>query len=93
MHTIKAYEYEPTEEEQERARLARLAISQEQKQFKEEMQTIFNNIYCPVCGHRFMSGVVCRKAGGSVCMSHCKSCRYFSADFWHCLYLGTAHNN
>lgn len=77
--------------EPERARRARWAIDEERRRFKEDMKTIFNNKRCPICGLRFMTGVVCRRVGASICMRHCKDCKHFSADFWHCLYLGTAH--
>lgn len=80
------YEFEPTSEQAAQAEALKQADDEAKARFQEEMKTTFNNTRCPICGHRFMSGAVCRKAGGSVCMSHCKSCPYLNTTFWHCLY-------
>ena len=86
MKTVKMYDYEPTPDEVERAAAKRKAENETRARFDKEMATTFSNKPCPICGHRFMAGVVCRKHGGSVCMSHCRECEHFNPTFWHCLF-------
>ncbi len=47
---------------------------------------MYENIICPVCGRRFMVGVLCRQYKGMVCEKHCRKCSHFEPRFFHCIY-------
>lgn len=67
-------------------RAAREESRKRRELLNEELRTKYNNWRCPVCQKHALSQVACRKAGGSICQSHCRECGYHSQDFGHCLY-------
>ncbi|WP_196590554.1 hypothetical protein [Pectinatus frisingensis] len=82
---------EPTPEQRERMRAATEEAARIFLQMQEEMKTVYSNTHCPVCGHRIMTGFVCRLHRGVICENHCdpaggKRCRYFQREFFQCLY-------
>lgn len=76
----------PTEEQEARMRAAREITDKERSLLEQRLTTDYDNWRCKICNHHAMTQVVCRKARGSICMSHCKTCEHFSPIFWHCLY-------
>lgn len=47
----------------------------------------FDNMICPVCGHRMMVAVDCPQLGAVIHMEHCYTgCEYFIPEFSHCRY-------
>lgn len=48
----------------------------------------YNNIICPVCGHRPHTAVQCQRWRARICLSCCKGCPYY-LNIWNpsCSYL------
>lgn len=76
----------PTEEELLRMKTGWEVRRIEQEQRNRELSTKYADNVCRICGRRFMTGVVCRKWGGSACMKHCQECEHHAPMFGHCLY-------
>lgn len=72
-----------------KAALLREREQMRKRRFLHEMRTIYADNLCPVCQHRHMTGVVCRRHRGSVCEKHCLECEYHKSDFWRCTYKET----
>ena len=82
-----AYQKNPPTEEQEARMKAALEARKKQKEIlNRELVTKYNNWNCSICGRPSMTQVICRKAGGAICMKHCSDCEYYSEMFQHCLY-------
>lgn len=56
------------------------------RRYDREFRTIYDSNLCPICHHRHMIGVVCRRHKGSVCEKHCAECRHHEPHFGHCIY-------
>lgn len=54
--------------------------------YDHEFHTIYDSNVCPICHHRHMTGIVCRRHRGSVCERHCTACEYHEPEFGHCIY-------
>jgi len=76
----------PTEEQQIRMKAVWETQKKQQEILNREISTKYNNLYCPICGRLSMAQVICRKAGGSICMEHCLDCEHYEGRFGHCLY-------
>ena len=76
----------PTEEQQMRMKAAWETRKKQQEKLNRELSTRYNNWNCSICGKLSMAQVICRKAGGRICMNHCLECKHHSPQFWHCLY-------
>lgn len=60
-----------------------------QARMDKESGTVYKDNVCPICRHRHMTGVVCRRWRGNVCMKHCFECEHYEKIFGHCLYHET----
>lgn len=80
---------EATWKERVRAALLRDRERMREERLTKEFSSIYSNQTCPICKGRNMSGVVCRKYRGTVCMKHCRDCEHFEPMFWHCVYKET----
>ena len=69
-----------------RAALMRHRMKMRRKRRGYEFSTVYEGNLCPVCHHRNMAGVVCRKYRGAVCMKHCTGCKYHQPMFHQCLF-------
>ena len=69
-----------------KAALLREREQMRKRRYMEEFRTIYADNLCPVCQHRHMTGIVCRRHRGSVCERHCIECEYHKSDFWRCTY-------
>ena len=78
--------YEPIEKERIKAALMRHRERMRRDRYNREFLTVYNDNLCPVCHHRHMVGVVCRKWRGSVCEKHCMECEHYQPMFQHCLF-------
>ena len=72
-----------------KAALLREREQMRKRRYMEEFRTIYADNLCPVCHHRHMTGVVCRRHRGSVCERHCLECEYHQSVFWRCSYKET----
>lgn len=72
-----------------KAALLREREQMRKRRYMEEFRTIYADNLCPVCHHRHMTGVVCRRHRGSICEKHCIECEYHKSDFWRCTYRET----
>ena len=72
-----------------KAALLREREQMRKRRYMEEFRTIYADNLCPVCHHRHMTGVVCRRHRGSVCERHCLECEYHQPAFWRCKYKET----
>ena len=77
---------EMTERERIKAALMRHRERMRKDRHWQEFQTIYDGNLCPVCHHRHMVGMVCRKHRGSVCERHCQECEHHEPRFGHCLF-------
>ena len=75
-----------------KAALLREREQMRKRRYTEEFRTIYDDNLCPICHHRHMTGVVCRRHRGSVCEKHCLECEYHKSDFWRCSYKETKEN-
>lgn len=43
---------------------------------------------CPICGEKPHHCIACHKEKATICMEHCKSCKYHNVSLgqWHCAY-------
>ena len=80
------YRPEPTPEQRMRAKTLRQKEIERQERYNREMDTIYNNSVCPVCGHSFMTGFICRFHRASICENHCKECGYSLNHSFKCIY-------
>lgn len=78
--------HELTEKERIKAALLRQRVHMRQERYAREFSTIYNDNLCPICHHRHMAGVICRKHRGSVCMRHCMECEHHEQHFGKCMY-------
>ena len=53
---------------------------------RREMAEKYSNWHCAICGRPATTQVICRKAGGNICMKHCNGCAHYEPHFGHCLY-------
>lgn len=72
-----------------KAALLREREQMRKRRHMEEFRTIYDDNICPVCHHRHMAGVVCRRHRGSVCEKHCLECEYHQPVFGQCSYKET----
>lgn len=79
----------PTEKDRIRSILKRQREQMRQARMDRESETVYKDNVCPVCRHRHMTGVICRKWRGNICMKHCFDCEHYEQIFGHCLYHET----
>lgn len=80
---------EMSERDRIKSALMRQRGEMQKKRHAEEFKTIYDGNLCPICHHRHMVGVVCRKWRGTVCEKHCEECEHHELRFWHCLFRET----
>lgn len=72
-----------------KAALLREREQMRKHRYMEEFGTIYADNLCPICHHRHMTGVTCRRHRGNVCEKHCLECEYHQPVFWRCNYKET----
>ena len=77
---------EPTMKDRIKVELMHQRERMRQARYAREFVTIYEGNKCAVCGHGFMTGVLCRKHRGNVCEKHCPTCEHYEVRFDHCLY-------
>lgn len=83
------YRKQPTEltaEQKGRMQASAQKRKEQRRRLNAETLEMSGNSNCRICGHRFMTGFICRLHKGSICEKHCLECQYFQRQFWQCLY-------